>query len=73
MFQEMVVAHGMQSPNDRLSEAELIASTNASLKGAALEYAAGWQGGARGEDVEAGATPQSHEVFLTLQYAPFPR
>lgn len=69
MFQEMVVVHGMQSPNGRLTDAELIASTNASLNAAALAYAAGWQGGRTSDDVEEGATPRSHEVFLTLQYA----
>lgn len=65
---QIVVLHGMQSSNGRLSDLEVIESTNASLNSAALEYAARWQSGPMGHDVEPGATPQSHEVFLTLQY-----
>lgn len=47
---------------------EVIASTNASFNSAALDYAAKWKSGLMSRDVEPGATPQSHEVFLTLQY-----
>lgn len=65
---QMVVLHGMQSSSGHLSDMEVIASTNASLNNAALEYAAAWKGGLMGRDVQPGATPQSHEVFLTLQY-----
>lgn len=65
---QMVVLHGVQSSSGHLSDVEVIASTNTSLNSAALEYAAAWKGGLMGRDVEPGATPQSHEVFLMLQY-----
>jgi hypothetical protein len=65
---QIVVLHGVQSSNGHLSDVEVIASTNASLNSAALDYAAAWKGGLMDRDVEPGATPQSHEVFLTLQY-----
>ena len=65
---QIVVLHGMQSSNGHLSDMEVITSTNASLNTAALDYAAAWKGGLMGRDVEPGATPQSHEIFLTLQY-----
>ncbi len=67
--EQIVVVHGMQSPNGHLADLELITSTDAALNNGALEYAAKWQGGSPSEDIEGGATPQSHEVFLTLQYA----
>ena len=69
---QLVVVHGMQAPDGHLSEVELISSTNASLDSAALDYARSWQFGVRGEDVEAGATPQSHELILTLQFGGVP-
>ncbi len=70
---DMVVVHGMQSSDGHLTDVELIASTNASLNNAALEYANRWSWGARSEDFQPGATSQSQEVFLTLQYAAFAR
>jgi hypothetical protein len=65
---QIVVLHGMQNPDGRFTDLELIASTSASLNNAAIEYAAAWQDRMIDQDVETGATPQSHEVFLTLQY-----
>lgn len=67
---QVVVVHGMQSPKGRLGDVELIASSNASLNDSALQYASKWKAGPMGAIVHPGATPQSHEVFLTLHYMP---
>lgn len=65
---QMVVLHGMQSSNGQLTDLELVASTSAGLNTAAMEYASKWQGRMTMQDVEEGATPQSHEVFVSLHY-----
>ena len=62
----MVVLQAMQSPDGRLSEVEVLASSDASLNSAALAYASKWQGGMMGAP-EPGATPQSHAVLMTLE------
>jgi len=65
----VVVMHGMQSPGGRLTDVELIDSTNPAFNSAALTFASKWGGGVpTDENAEPGATPQSHEVFLTLHY-----
>lgn len=63
-----VVVHGMQSPRGRLTDIEVLASSNPALNSSALQYAAKWKAGPMSSVVEPGATPQSHEVFLTLSY-----
>ncbi len=68
--EQVVVVHGMQSPKGRLSDIELIASSNPALNSSALQYASRWKAGPMGSVVEPGTTPQSHEVFLTLHYLP---
>jgi hypothetical protein len=70
---QIVVLHGLQSPDGQLSDVELLASSDASLNQAALSIAAKWQGGLMGQETEPGATPQSHEVLLTVQYGDLPR
>jgi hypothetical protein len=65
---QMVVLHGIQSPEGTLTEVELLASSDAALNAAALEFAAKWQGGLMGQEIEPGATPQSHEVLMTVEY-----
>ncbi len=64
----IVVLHGMQPPNGKLTDVELIDSTNPSFNSSALAFASNWGGGIPAENAEPGATPQSHEVFLTLHY-----
>jgi hypothetical protein len=64
----VVVIHGMQSPKGRLNDTELVASSNPALNNSALQYASKWKAGPMGVVVEPGATPQSHEVFLTLHF-----
>jgi len=65
---QMVVLHGMQAPDGQLSDLELLASSDAPLSQAALAFASKWQGGMMGEETENGATPQSHEIVMTIQY-----
>ncbi len=65
---QVVVIHGMQSPKGRLSDLELLASSNPSLNNSALQYASKWKAGPMGAVVEPGTTPESHEVFLTIHY-----
>ncbi|MGA7409907.1 MAG: hypothetical protein WBW33_05440 [Bryobacteraceae bacterium] len=64
----IVVLHAMQPPGGKLTEVELIDSTNPAFSSSALSFAANWGGGVPSENAEPGATPQSHEVFLTLHY-----
>jgi hypothetical protein len=66
---QVVVIHGMLSPEGTLSETEIVSSTDASLNQTALDRAAKWQPWQAGSDVEPGATPQSHEIFFTVQFA----
>jgi hypothetical protein len=59
----------MLSPEGALSETEVVASTDAGLNQSALERAAKWQEWRADSEAEPGATPQSHEVFFTMQFA----
>jgi len=67
---QIVVLHGNQSPDGQLTEVELLASSDASLNDPALAAASKWVGGVMGQEPEPGATPQSHEVLMTVQYSP---
>lgn len=67
----IVILHGMVSPGGHLGDIEVLASSNASLNQKALSEAANWQNW-RAEDDQPGATPQSHEVFFTVQFASAP-
>jgi hypothetical protein len=69
---QIVIVHAMQTPEGRLQEAELIASADPVLNAAALDEASKWREGKTMEDIEPGTTPQSHEVFLTLEYGAAP-
>ncbi len=65
---QIVELHGMQAPDGQLSDLELLASSDASFNQAALAFASKWQGGIMGQETENGATPQSHEIVMTIQY-----
>ena len=67
---QMVVLHGVQSPDGQITEVELLASSDASLNESAVAAAAKWAAGSMGQEPEPGATPQSHEVLMTVQYLP---
>ena len=68
--EQIVVLHGVQLPDGQLTEVELLASSDASLNEPALATATKWVGGMMGQEPEPGATPQSHEVLMTVQYSP---
>ena len=73
-FQPQIGAlHGLQSPEVKLTDVELLASSNASLNETALSYTSQWKGGMMGQETEPGGTLQSHEVLLTLRYGNRPR
>jgi len=70
---QFVALHGMQSPDGKLTEVELLASSDASLNASAQAFASKWQGGPLGQETEPGATPQSHEALITVEFRNQPR
>ncbi len=64
----IVILHGMVSPDGHLIDTEVLASSNSSLNQQALDRAAKWQNWRAGNEDQPGATPQSHEVFFTVQF-----
>jgi len=64
---QVAVVHAMQSPDGQLSDVEVLASSAPSAKDAALAFIAKWHSGMMGRAPEPGATPQSHEVLITLE------
>ncbi|MGA2882514.1 MAG: hypothetical protein ABSG13_26470 [Bryobacteraceae bacterium] len=64
----VVVLHGMQAPNGKVSDLEMVASSDPSLNESALAFATQWQGGMLGQQPDTGATPQSHEFMMLIQY-----
>ncbi len=68
---QAVEVHGMMTPGGELTETEIVASTDPALNQTALAQSSQWHGL---EEVQPGATPASHEVFLTVQFtAPGPQ
>jgi hypothetical protein len=65
---QVVVLHGNLSPDGRLNETEILASTDSSLNQTALERAS-LQMKVRLGGSQPGATPQSQEVFFTMEFA----
>ena len=61
----IVELHGMSSPDGRISEVEIVASSNPGLNDAALQWAGNWQ---PQNQPQNGSTPQSHEVFFTYEF-----
>ena len=67
----IVALHGMQAPGGQLSGLEILAASDPSLAKSAVAWASKWQGGLLGEETENGATPQSHEIIMTVEcYVP---
>lgn len=66
---QTVVIHGMQSASGQMSDTEVVASSSSALNRQALELASKTPGAATAEDGEPGATVQSHEVVMTIQFA----
>ncbi len=69
---QVVMLHGMQAPSGELSDVELLASSDASLNQPSLAYASKWSGGMLGQEPETGATPQSHEILMMIEYSNAP-
>jgi hypothetical protein len=67
---QIVVLHGVQSPDGQMTGVEVLASSDPSANESALTFASKWAGGPMGQESEAGVTPQSHEVLMTVQYSP---
>lgn len=61
----MVELRGISTPDGQTSEIEVLASTNAALNEAALEWANRWQQPAN--QPQNGSTPQSHEIFFLYE------
>jgi len=66
---QVVVVHGMLTPERKLTETEIVATSDASLNQAALDEAAKWQSWQLEDEGQPGATPQAHEVFMTVRFA----
>ena len=66
---QVVAIHGMRSATGEITDLELLASSNSALNQTALELASKWQSETVPDDPEPGATPQSHEVLITLTFA----
>jgi hypothetical protein len=64
---QVIALHAVQSPDGQISDVEVLASSESSLNPAALAFASKWQGGTMGES-QSGATPQSHEVVMMVEY-----
>jgi hypothetical protein len=67
---QVVVLHGMVSPEGRLNEVEVLASTNASFEQAAVEHAERAHALQLGTERQPGTTPHSREIVLTAEFAP---
>jgi hypothetical protein len=67
---QVVVLDGMVTADGQLSEIQVLASSNAGLNQSALAKAAAWRSWESPEDAQPGATPQSHEVFFTVEFGP---
>lgn len=65
---QVVVLDGMVTREGQLGEVQVLASSNAALNQAAQEEAARWKNWESPEDTQPGATPQSHEVFFTVEF-----
>jgi hypothetical protein len=65
---QFVVLHGVRSPDDKVSDLEVLASSDASLNDQALAQTAQSSGLLLAQENEPGATPQSHEVLVTVEY-----
>jgi hypothetical protein len=65
---QFVVVRGMVSPDGHFTDAEVLASSNPALNQRAVERATQPQFHMAADDGQEGATPQSHEAFLTTLF-----
>ena len=69
---QVVVVHGMVSPDGHLSEVEVLASTNSSLEEAAVDHANKASALEMGVNTQPGTTPQSREIVFTVEFVTRP-
>lgn len=67
---QIVTLHGLQSASGQITGLEVLASTNTALNQSALETASNSSGHGASDDLEPGATPQSHEILFTILFVP---
>jgi hypothetical protein len=67
---QVVVVHGMVSPDGRLEETEVLTSTDASLNDAAVSRASVAHFLQTGRDTQPGTTPISREAIFTVEFSP---
>jgi hypothetical protein len=65
---QVVILHGLQQAGGTLSDLEILSSSDSSLNNSALEFASTWQRGEMQAQTVPGATPQSHEALVTIEY-----
>jgi hypothetical protein len=66
---QVVVLDGMVTPGGQLGEVQVLATSDAGLNQSALATAAAWKSWESQDDAQPGATPQSDEVFFTVEFA----
>jgi hypothetical protein len=64
---QVVVLHGMQSPDGKITEVEVLASSDPSFTESALTQVSQRPGRFASQTSQPGATPQSHEILMTVQ------
>jgi hypothetical protein len=69
---QVVVVHGMLSPDGHLSEVEVLASTNPSLEDVAVDHANKAYALRTSVNTQPGVTPRSREIVFTLEFVPRP-
>jgi hypothetical protein len=69
---QVVVVHGMVSPDGHLSEVEVLASTNPSFEEVAMDHVNKASALEMGVNTQPGTTPQSREVVFTVEFVPRP-
>jgi hypothetical protein len=67
---QVVVVHGMVSPDGRLDETEVLASTDRTLNDAAVSRASAEHFLQMGRDTQLGTTPISREAIFTVEFLP---
>ncbi len=67
---EVVVVHGVVSPDGKLNEAEVLTSTNPTLDESALEHAAKTPMLRMDASTQSGAAPHPREIVFTEEFVP---
>ncbi len=65
---QVVALHAVESPSGQISDVELLVSSDPALNEVSIAFVSKWQGGMMGQESQSGATPQSHEVVMMLEY-----